>query len=220
MKKAITIVIFFLCIFDLKPIDSKVLSKSVLHKILKLVEKETITYKTYQINVKLYSEFLNEIDFVNLIQLKSENDTLFIIMKFGEFYDVSNFDLGILYNKKEYYFSKQDTTKYENYKKKNDFKRLILYQADKKYGLFPTSTINYVNKWNPKGLLQEYKKNRLLGGSTVVAVRIIFAKHKYIINCFSVPELYIHRNDYDPMYTGKDIYFKQVIDVNNLPFSY
>lgn len=220
IKTLLIILITFLCVFDLKPFESNALSKKAVNKTLKLVKKSSFFYQTYQFNIKQYSEFLKEIDFINLLQPKSDNDTLFILMRFGEFYDVSNSDLAIWNNKKEYYFSKQDTSKYGSSQEKIEFKKLILYQADKKYGLFPVSTIDYVTKWDKEGLLNKYRNNKLLGGNTVVAVRIIIDKYKYIICCFSAPELYIRSKDYDPMYTGKGIYIKQVNSIDNLPFPY
>lgn len=218
MKKVMTIIIILMCAFDLKPNDSKVLSKRILYKTSKLVTKKALVYQTYLFNLKQYARFLNEIDFVNLLQNKSENDTLFILMSFGEFYEVNNFNLAIWNNKKEYFFSKQDTTGFENNNNKYNFDKLILFQADKKYGLFSSSTVFYVNKWDKGGLMKQYNDHRILGGDTYVAVRLTRTKYKFKIDYFSIPELFIFKTDYDPGNTGRDKYIKRVKDINNLPF--
>ena len=208
-----------MCAFDLKPNDSKVLSKRILYKTSRLVTKKALVYKTYQFNLKQYARFLNEIDFVNLLQNNSENDTLFILMSFGEFYEVTNFNLAIWNNKKEYFLVKQDTTIYKGYPNKFDFNRMTLFQTHKNYGLFSKSTIFFVNKWDEEGLIENCKNNKLLGGSEILAVRIILRKNTYKIECFRSPELFIFKTDYEPGYTGRDKYIKRVKDINNLPFS-
>ncbi len=200
MKKITCILLFAVLFIYAKPINSKLLSSKIANKESSFIKnKKSYLVGNWKYLIKSYSKFRVEIDLVKLIRPSLNNDTLFILQD----YDLSglsrNLSIAVWNKNKEFFYVKTDTIPPNNplYNKLN-YRRMQLFQADKKYNLFPDHMINLVSKWDIDNIKKEEQNNGIIGGSSKVAIRIIFKNKRYKIDCFVFRDFFNFKRDQAP----------------------
>lgn len=200
MKK-ITCILFFVLLFAYtNAINPKILSKKIEYKELSLITNHNSPLlKCRKYFVKFYNKLRIEIDFIKIINPNLNHDTLFILQDIDDACISRDLSIAVWNKKKAFFFLKKDTTSPSNPLYNTiDYRRMQLYQADKKYNLFSDYMIYLVSTWDIQDIKREEDVNGIIGGHSIVAIRIIFKKRHYKIDCMEFKDFFNLKRDQTP----------------------
>ncbi len=177
-------IIYILVLLHFSFANANITIRKVSEKITKC--ESSLLYQVDKFQKKRYGKLRQELDFIKLLNVNLQNDTVFIL----ESYSLSNLNLSM-------YITFWNSRKQFSFTKKNINPNYVIYDQmplyavkERCYPFFTKYMVQLVNEWNIDELKRGAKINGTTSDALYIAVRIVFKNKKYTVQCASFKDFF------------------------------